>query len=443
MAVMPERRGVRRVARMPIGRVPSELLAATTTVGFLLAATPASADNLFVAPSLLWRETYTDNATFGISQQAQNDVISELIPSLVLFGLTKNLQVSVNMQVDAIDYLHGTEPSGLLPTGGVEATFQGLDQHFFLDASALATQGRENVYAATPAGPSTYNVFTTEAYRASPYVKGELPGNVLYLIRSDNFLQRAFGTYAAVVDSRLTMQSIDLDHIPRPLGWSVHGEASQTNYTSSTTPIIRQELAVGIVKVAPDPQLVISGRGGIEQEDYLVDTQPSSVYGGGLEWRPDDRTSLEGLGQHRFYGTQWDYGFKHREHFLAVTFSGGRDVVTSAQTVFALPVGGDMAALLDSILLPDHPDPVERAGAVQALLAQQNLPNTLAAGSTIYAPAPVLLTSNKGALTWIATRDTISLSGYQMRTQLVPAAINPQYIVVSEADQNNQFGADL
>jgi len=416
--------------------------AASTALALLLLAGPAAADNLFVAPSLTWRETYTDNANFGITAQAQNDVISELIPSLVLFGVTKNLQVSVNMAVDAIDYLHGTQPSGLLPTGGVEARFEGLDQHFFLEAAAAASQGRENIYGATPVAPSTYNVFTTETYRVSPYFKGELPDQITYLVRSDNMLQRAFGTYATVVDSRLTMQGIDLDRAPRPFGWGVHGEASQTDYTDSTTPIIEQELAVGILKVAPDPQIILSGRGGMEQDNYLLGTGPRAVYGGGLEWHPDDRTSFEALGQRRFYGTQWDYAFKHREAQLMVTLTGGRDVVTSAQTVFALPIGGDMAALLDAILLPTHPDPVERASAVQAMLAQQNLPQTLAAGTTIYAAAPVLLTSNKAALTWLGRRDAISLSGYYMRTE-VPPEVSPSYTLVNESDQNDQYGIDL
>ena len=412
-------------------------------VGALFAATPAAADNLFVAPSILWRETYTSNAAFGIAPEAKSDLISELVPSIVLFGLTKNLQVSLNLVLDAIDYRHRTEPDAVLPNGGADLSFQGLDRHFFVDAAAIANQGRENVFAATPLAPSTYNEFTVEGYRLSPYFKGELPGEMVYVLRSDNALERSFGNLAPTVDARLALQSIDLDHVPHPLGWTLHAESSETQYTDSTVPILRQELGRAILKVAPDPQIVVSARGGIERENYLLSTGPWAIYGGGLEWRPSDRTSFEAIGERRFFGTEWDYGIKHREQALTVSVAGGRDVVTSAQTVFALPIGGDMAALLDSILVPTHPDPVERASAVQALLAQQNLPQTLAAGSTIYASAPVLLTSNKAALVWLARRDTVSLSIYDMRTQVLPGNLSALLTAVTESDQNDQRGIDL
>lgn len=416
---------------------------AAAAAASLLAAAPASADNLFIAPSLLWRETYTTNANFGIAPVAKSDLISELVPSIVVFGLTKDLQVSGHLDVDAIDYLHGSEPDGVLPTGGMEATFEGLDRHFFLDAAAAANQGRQNVFAATPTGPSTYNVFTDETYRVSPYFKGELPGQVVYLVRSDNALERAFGTYASVVDARLAMQSIDLDHAPRPLGWTVHLESSETDYTDSTTPLIRDSLGRVILKAAPDPQLIFSARGGAEQENYLVDTRPRAIYGAGVEWRPTERSDIEAVGEKRFFGTQWDYGIKHHTAALIINIAGGRDVVTSAQTVFALPIGGDMAALLDSILIPTHPDPVERAGAVQQLLSQQNLPQTLAAGTTIFATAPVLLTSNKGSITWLGRRDAIALAVYDLRTQVLPANLSSLFTAVTESDQNEQKGTEL
>lgn len=427
----------------PSARFRFRLAALGASVGALFIATPAAADNLFVAPSILWRETYTTNAAFGIAPEAKNDLISELVPSLVLFGLTKNLQVSLNLVLDAIDYRHRTEPDALLPNGGADLTFQALDRHFFVDAAALANQGRENVFAATPLAPSTYNEFTVEGYRLSPYIKGEIPGEVVYVLRSDNALERAFGNLAPAVDARLALQSIDLDHVPHPLGWTLHAESSETQYTDSTVPILRQQLGRAILKAAPDAQIVISLRGGAEKENYLVDTQPRAMYGGGLDWRPSDRTSFEAIGERRFFGTGWDYGLKHREQALTLSIAGGRDVVTSAQTVFALPIGGDMAALLDSILVPTHPDPVERASAVQALLSQQNLPQTLAAGSTIYASAPVLLTSNKAALVWLGRRDTISLSIYDMRTQVLPGNLSALLTAVTESNQNDQRGIDL
>ncbi|HXY05916.1 MAG TPA: TIGR03016 family PEP-CTERM system-associated outer membrane protein [Burkholderiaceae bacterium] len=401
------------------------------------------AANLFVAPSLGWTETFTTNANFGLGGQPQSDVISELVPSLVLFALTKNLQVNVRMQVIALDYLHGTMPDVLLPNGGVLATFEALDRHFFLEGAATATQSQSDVFAATPAAPSSYNTFTTESYRLSPYFKGDLPGQVRYVVRSDNALERASGSEASSVNSRLTTQSIDLDRMPHPLGWGMHAEAWQTDYTDDTTPIIRQELGEAILKVAPDPRLTFSPRGGIEQENFLLDTRPRAVYGGGLLWEPDDRTKLEGLAQHQFFGTQWTYGFRHREPFLIVNMTGWRDVVTTAQTLLLLPPGGDMAGMLDVMLTPSYPDPVERAAAVQAMMALQNLPQSTAAGSTIYTTIPMLVTSNKAAITWLGRRDAVSLSGYILRTQDVPSGMNPEYNVGALTAQTQEAGGDL
>jgi len=123
--------------------------------------------------------------------------------------------------------------------------------------------------------------------------------------------------------------------------------------------------------------------------------------------------------------------------------AGWRDVVTTAQTVLLLPPGGDMAGLLDAMLTPSYPDPVERAAAVQAMMALQNLPQTTAGGSTIYTTIPMLVTSNKAALTWLGRRDAVSLSGFVLRTQDVPSGMNPEYNVGAETAQTQQVGGDL
>lgn len=439
MAAMPESgaharrlRGRRRRS----GEVSGAWLAWLTLFG----VAPAAADSLFLQPALIARETVTSNANFGTELTSQGDVLSELIPSLVMRSIGKNLTVDANFFVDAIDYLHGSEPNRALPNGGIDALFKALDQHLFIDASALAAQSLSNVFAASPQGASTYNTFTTVNYRLSPYFKGELPGGVFYVLRNDNGWVRANGSgSSALADTQLTRGSVDIDKLPKAFGWNVHVETDDTVYTESNIFATHESVARLTLKAAVDPELVVGLRGGAEKENFLIDTGRRAIWGAELHWRPQDRTDVNMYGERRFFGAKWDFDVKHNVNRFVLNIDGDRDVLTSAQATFALsPSGHGMADMLDAMLLVSVPDPIERARQVQELLSQEGLSGAIASAVPIYDATPVLITRYSAAITWLGRRDAVSFAFYDLYTQFPSGMLPPLVALESAFGENDQ-----
>jgi uncharacterized protein (PEP-CTERM system associated) len=412
----------------------------------LLCAGPAPAA-VFVDPSLVVRETATSNANYGVGPAAESDDLTELIPAIVLRAVDPHLTVNGNLAVDAVDYRRRSEPNRVLPSGGFEGILQTLDDHFYVDAAISMAQYRSSIFAASPDSPTTYNTFTSGNARVSPIYKALLPGGVLLVLRADQSWMRGVGVAGSLgasdVDSNLARESVDLDSVPHPYGWSAHAETSATSYLSSGIAATRETLARGIAKATWAEDWILGLRLGVEQENFLTSTAARAIYGAGLTWQPSARTSLELVDERRFFGNGWTYGFRHTESRLGINLSGGRDVLTTAESILALPaLGHDMSALLDAMLLSSTPDPIERARAVQQLLAQQNLPAANAAAFEAFEPTPVLVTSHRAALTWLGRESALSLSLYDVRTQL-PGDLAAAVIVPGFSGENVQRGALL
>jgi uncharacterized protein (PEP-CTERM system associated) len=440
---MPDRRTQRKDFAELRKPLPPGVAGRALALLFLAASLPARADSLFLEPTILERETFSSDANFATTSQRESDVISELVPSLYVRSVTKRLTFNANVVLDGIDYLHHSEPDRIQPSGNVDAVLEAVEKHLFFDAAAIANQERVNVFAATPSGPSTYNTFTEANYRFSPVFKGEVGEDIVYVIRADNGWVRQFGGGAAnLIDSRLGKQSAEISQVPKPLGWTFSAESSQTDFTDSNDPIVRESIGRAIVKLAPDQHWIVSARGGVEQENYLVDTGARGVVGAGVEWHPSERTQVEAIAEHRFFGAHWVYGAQQRADWFIVHVAGGRDVVTTAQSIFAVPPGGDMATMLDAMLADSIPDPIERARAVQGLLAAQNLPDAVASAMTIFSPAPMLVTDNKAAITLLGKQTALSISAYVLRTEPLTDGVASAFLVSGPAYDNEQKGVN-
>jgi len=116
-----------------------------------------------------------------------------------------------------------------------------------------------------------------------------------------------------------------------------------------------------------------------------------------------------------------------------------RRSTTYAAQVAALPAGGDVAQLLDSLLSTRITNPVERATAVQQLIAQRGLPATLASALDLFSPSAQLLNSASLSAALLGVRHTITLRGFYDRTEDL-IGVNPPPLFSSNA---RQYGASL
>jgi uncharacterized protein, PEP-CTERM system associated len=374
----------------------------------------------FVQPAVTARETYTDNANFGYGGPAQGDWISEVIPSLTVQSVTPRLQLSGSMQFDAINYLHHTLPSMVLPNGGFDGILTAIPNHLFLDAGVTAVQSPNDLLLPSNPGTSTFNTFTTYDYHVSPDFRGQLPAEMQYDLRSDNSWSHSVNVPVGFLDNTyLGHDSAELSKKPQSLGFSLKVEQFDNSFGGATGESTRQQIGRLILRAALDPQFIVGLRGGAERENFLPGYSWHSIRGAEFDWKPTDRTDISAYGERRFFGNGFQYSVHHRTPWFALNFSGGRDISTTPQELFSLPATGNVAGLLDAMLMTQYPDPAARAQAVQSLMTNENLPNSMASPSLLFAPLVYLSESNTATAVWTGRRSAISFSVFELRSQVL------------------------
>ncbi len=403
------------------GGSTTPLPAMSTGMGTSLPLQPAPGKlGTFVQPAVTARETYTDNANFGYGGPAQGDWVSEVIPSLTVQSVTPRLQLTGSMQFDAINYLHHTLPSMVLPNGGFDGILTAIPKHLYLDAGVTAVQSPNDLLLPSNLGASTFNTFTTYNYHVSPDFRGKLPDEMQYDLRSDNAWSHSVNApYGYLTDTYLGHDSAELLKKPQSLGFALKVEQFDNSFGAATGESTRQQIGRLILRAALDPQFVVGLRGGAERENFLPGDPWHSISGAEFDWKPTDHAEISAYDEKRFFGNGFQYSVLDRTPWLAFSLTGNRDITTTPQELFSLPATGNVAGLLDAMLMTQYPDPAARAQAVQSLMTSENLPNSMAGPALLFAPLVYLSESNTATAVWTGRRSAISLSVFELRSQVL------------------------
>jgi uncharacterized protein (PEP-CTERM system associated) len=105
--------------------------------------------------------------------------------------------------------------------------------------------------------------------------------------------------------------------------------------------------AIGSYQV--DPQLSLSLRSGYERDKFTtVPTEQGIIYGAGMNWRPTERTSVNGFWEHHFFGSTYSAELSHRLPNIALSANFARGLSTFPQLAFQIPGGVTVAQFLDA-----------------------------------------------------------------------------------------------
>ncbi|BAP87951.1 methylene tetrahydrofolate reductase MetF [Burkholderiales bacterium GJ-E10] len=422
-------------SRSRAGTLMAALLAAGAMPGTAHGADTGSSSG-FLQTSIQAQETYTSNAYFGFQPGSRPDWITQITPSLVANKTDPNFQFNANLSVDSVNYARGSEPNMVLPSGNMDGIWHGVGDHLTVDAGAGVAQVPNYLYLPTPqAGATSFNTFSNYTYHINPDWKGMLPGAVQYDLQSQNGWSRAVGAPPGEAgNSYFGDSSVDFLKKPNPAGWEFRAEDLYSTYQFSgfgpgsggyNYPPVRQEDARLFLRAALDPHWTVGLRGGIEREDFIDNYQWTSIVGGEFAWVPTERSNVSGDVERHYYGTTYHYSITHRNPWFATSITGGRDISTTPEEMFMLPATGNVASLLDAMLMTEYPDPGARALAVQNLITSSNLPNTLTAPTTVFAPIAFLTQNNQGSVAWLGHRNTVTVTVFDSSTRLIPSASTP------------------
>jgi uncharacterized protein (PEP-CTERM system associated) len=204
---------------------------------------------------------------------------------------------------------------------------------------------------------------------------------------------------------------------------------------ASTIEVVRGTLPYQI-----DPQLQVSLRGGYESDKFAGLDSPdvtygNSIYGAGMNWRPTDRTSLDGFWEHRFFGSSYSAQLSHRLPNVALTATFNRGLNTYPQLALLIPAGVNIASYLDAAYTTRIPDPAARQLAVQQFLAQTGLPPSLFSPLNFYSPSIQLQESQTVSAVFIGVRNALSLTVFNVKSEVVTGTVSA--LPPQQFSQNN------
>jgi uncharacterized protein (PEP-CTERM system associated) len=409
------------------------------------AAAPSSAwaQRWTIEPGISSLLTWTSNAQLGADSEARSDAILDVRPRISVRAEGGRLLLSGAVALNGIAYADHTLPSRVLPEGDLSARLEAVERWVFLEASARVFQTSSNAFGARPEGPSTSNTLTTTVGRFSPYVEGPIGPLTRYRVRSDSTWTNDSSVDSGAAESGASgyfgRYAAFIEHDPKPLGWRVEAERSETRYRDEATTPLVSDLARLVVDYAITEELSAGLRTGYERNDFAsTGTKNYTTYGGQARWQPSARTLLTAEGERRFYGSSWRLRFDHRAPKLSFNVGLSRGVESAPQSLFDLPATGNVAALIDAMFTTRYPDPAERSKVVQQFMINQGLPATTLGPTNLRSQRLSLVTASSVGIGFIGSRSSVVISGFDTRTEDLPDTVVPTS--AGAAGNNVQYG---
>jgi uncharacterized protein (PEP-CTERM system associated) len=388
--------------------------------------------------------TATDNALSQPDDQKEGDLIAIVRPRMRWGHVSPGLTADLDAAMVLTGSMFGRQPDTGRPDVHASANATLVDQWLYFEAAGYAQQTEEDPFGPRVQYTSPANVRIEQQVAASPAIRHRFgPRLSMELQRSDSVTWNATGIdvtrYAHASDLRL-----DLD--PAPLGASA-ALSRQDGHDEGVplSELLIETAALG-VKLAPGgSDLVLTAEGGRDHVRTALTDHTDPMAGVGLQWRPSDRTDVEGSLEQRFFGKGGTFTLNHRSPRSQLVVDLRREPVLASESFGSLSgqigaTGADMHTALDAILAPRYPDPRVRAGVVDQLLNGQG-PNSTAFGPVdAVANYPQLLTQAMATWTWLAPRTTYSVAAWNRTVEVLKRQGDPLTTVPGFGGDNRQVG---
>ncbi len=424
------------------------------------AQAPAPAPAPAQAPAPAWRifpavgleSLLTDNVNLLPADQRKSDWVNQITPALTFSGSSAHTKLAGAVSVPIILYTRTSGRNYVAPEASIDGTLEAIDKFLFVDTSVRVSQQYLDPFGAQPNELTsvTQNRYTAQAYTVSPYIKGKAPGDVDYELRQSDIWSNATGISTGTGSNRSYTDGVSarVSQAPRPGGWKVDYARSDIHFTGQGTLSgqDRETTEIGHVNVdyQPDPTLLTSLIGGYEENHFFTVRESGAVYGASAEWRPTDRMTVKARGEHRFFGAGYSLSFDNHTPHTMLSLLASRDISSYPQQLASLTGGGDVRAMLDSLLASQVPDPAQRQALVDQTIRDRGLPLTLSGPLALYAQQVTLVESESASFGILGARNSIFLRAYRSRSQPVAGSVTDSLsTLLQRLIDNTQVGTTV
>jgi uncharacterized protein (PEP-CTERM system associated) len=398
----------------------------------LLVSSAPHAETWRIVPMLSYESTFTNNVE--LTSDRRSDWVNQFTPGIQFTELGAHSRLNGRISLPMLLYARTHGSNDVAPQANVVGTFEAIEKFFFIDASAnVAQQFRSPLGARSVSlANATGNRYTQQTYTISPYIDVQRPDGLSYGLRQQSIWSNAGGSggvlgagtggnsFTSNVIGRVTRQvgvsGFSLDYNRSDIRFSDTGNLGEDK---ESTELVRLSALY-----RPDPTLQLSASFGYENNQFFFSEERGTTYGAGINWHPTDRTNLDATWEHRFFGPSYHVTFNHRMPLTVLTLAASRDLTTYPQQVAALPEGGDVNTLLNSIFSSRVSDPILRQSLVDQVIRERGLPNQLSTPLAIYAQQITLAESFSATFGILGARNTIFFRAYHLRNE--PAVRNEE-----------------
>ena len=397
---------------------------------------------LRIIPTLSGELTYTNNVDLLPSDQRRGDFVLTLTPGVRADYEGPRTVVHGYVALPALLYARtGGDNNEVAPVVDLYGRAEVVQRFLFVEAQANVQQTYLSPFGARPDSlvNATDNRYTAASYRVTPYIEGELGGNVRYVLRDDNLWTRLDSSPIGdrhVYTNRLTGT---IDRVPTPFGWAVDVERTSHDFPEEAREQTL-ELARARVIWRPDAQWQVFASGGYERNRFPLTESEGAIYGIGISWKPTERTTLDTAWEHRFFGNSYRFSFDHRTPRTAWTLSASRNISSYPEQLANVPAGSFLPLVLNAILTSRIPDPTERLRFIQDYISDRGLPLVLSSPLAIYSQQIYLQELASATVGLIGARNTVVFTIYRSKSEAITgtgAALPP---VIGGLNNTTQVG---
>ncbi len=303
--------------------------------GLLLVHTSFAGEVSFI-PSVMLKESYSDNILLSPKGQEQSDLVSEISPAFQLQSKSSHFTANIDYTLQNLFYSKDSNRNETYNQLAANSNAELMDDYLFFDANVYHTQ--QIVNANQPVSNNniavTSNRTNVSSYSLSPYFKhsfrGVLDASLRYSYSNVDYRR------GGLIDSAQSSFNFQLNSPTRVVGfnWGLNYSNLKTDFVSgSDSTFSRGSLQLGYRLTSRTNIYATSGK---ENNSFTVSNGQNidqTFWSVGADWQPGARDSVKlELGE-RFFGKTGRFSWRHNTRRLVLNADYQEELSTSALTL--------------------------------------------------------------------------------------------------------------
>jgi uncharacterized protein (PEP-CTERM system associated) len=429
--------------KQPVARLPAVRYALSAAVGLAVGAhhLVAQSESVRVTPTVSSQLTWTNNVNLEPSATRDSALIFEVSPGVDVDLRSARLELRGTVHAPIVVQTDGDgRGTRVYPQVALVGRIEAIENLFRIEGSASVTQQYFSPFGAR--SPSlandVANRYTSQSYRVTPVIEGEVGSLISYQVRDDNIWTIVGDTPGDASNSYSNRFSASVNRAATPLGWRLEFFRDQIDFRNDATE--RDQIARVYATWRPDQQLELGLIGGYEQLKLQFDEQESVVYGALVRWRPTARMSLDANWQYRVGGPNYNVSFANRTPLTVWSAEFSRGISNYPTELLEFPAGTTVPALLDQLFLSRIPDSAERDLAVARFMQEQGLGTVLAEPFTLFGNQFRVVERIRASVGLLGVRNDLFFNVYRVRTSPITRTVEAP-IDLPASEGTTQYGA--